>query len=257
MHGRRRAGQSSGSCLMTFFRQSVPKRIGIALSIVLFGIPTILLWLATHQLLPALVMRGWEPLLAWFAAGSLVFVPLMIAATVGAWMALSRPTLPALLAHLRIGALSGADWRLALSVLAITVAMVALLQILSMQMWPTLSPHPPFMRVQALSANQLYVLALWLPFFFANVVGEELWWRGFIQPRQELVFGQATWIVQGILHGVFHVSFGAGVLLALLPVLFAIPWAVQRSRNTSVGIVIHAGINGPGFLAVVLGLLPA
>lgn len=242
---------------MTFFRKLIPERIGIALSIVLFGIPAALLWLATHQLLPALVVRGWEPLLAWFAAGSLVFVPLMIAATVGAWMALSRPTLLTLLAHLRIARLSGADWRLALSVLAATVAAVALLQTLSTLVWPGLSPHPSFMRVQPLAADQMYILVFWLPFFFFNIVGEELWWRGFVQPRQEPVFGRATWIVQGILHGIFHVSFGAGVLIALLPVLFAIPWAVQRSRNTLVGIVIHAGINGPGFLAVVLGLLPA
>jgi hypothetical protein len=41
-----------------------------------------------------------------------------------------------------------------------------------------------------------------------------------------------------------------------LPIVFAIPWAVQRTRNTSVGIVIHAGVNGPGFLIVTLGLVP-
>jgi hypothetical protein len=39
--------------------------------------------------------------------------------------------------------------------------------------------------------------------------------------------------------------------------VFGIPWAVQRSRNTAVGMVVHAGVNGPGFLAVTLGLLPA
>jgi hypothetical protein len=46
-------------------------------------------------------------------------------------------------------------------------------------------------------------------------------------------------------------------MLVLWPAVFSLPWAVQRSRNTSVGIVIHAGVNGPGFLAVTLGLLPA
>ena len=66
-----------------------------------------------------------------------------------------------------------------------------------------------------------------------------------------------TWIVQGVLHGALHVSFGFGLLFVLWPVVFSIPWAVQRSRNTSVGMVIHAGVNGPGFLAVTLGLLPA
>ena len=77
-------------------------------------------------------------------------------------------------------------------------------------------------------------LALWLPFFVLNIVGEEFWWRGFIQPRQEPVFGRSTWLVQGLLHGLFHFSFGFGVLFLLLPVVLAIPWAVQRTRNTSV-----------------------
>jgi hypothetical protein len=53
------------------------------------------------------------------------------------------------------------------------------------------------------------------------------------------------------------VSFGTGVLLLLIPVLFAIPWAVQRTKNTTAGIIIHAGVNGPGFLAVSLGLPPS
>jgi membrane protease YdiL (CAAX protease family) len=66
------------------------------------------------------------------------------------------------------------------------------------------------MHVEPLGPAQRYILALWLPFFFLNIVGEELWWRGFIQPRQEPVFGHRTWIVQGLLHGAFHVSFGLG-----------------------------------------------
>jgi membrane protease YdiL (CAAX protease family) len=59
-------------------------------------------------------------------------------------------------------------------------------------------------------------LALWLPFFFFfNIVGEELWWRGFILPRQEPVFGRRTWVLQGVLHGFFHFSFGPGVLFLI------------------------------------------
>ena len=131
-------------------QKPVPGRIGVGLSLALFGVPALLLWLATTQLLPLLVARGWEPLSAWFA---------------------------------------------------------------------------------------------------------ELWWRGFIQPRQEPVFGRSTWLVQGLLHGLFHFSFGFGVVFLLMPVVLAIPWAVQRTRNTSVGIVIHAGVNGPGFLVVTLGLI--
>jgi len=236
------------------FRSLVPDRLGAVSSLLLFGIPAIALWFSTSIVVPALIRDGWEPVLAWFFGGMLVFAPLLAAAVLGAWLALPAPTLAATLDHLRVRRPSAGDWRLAAIVLALTIAAMAGLQFLNSYVWPQLSPHPPFMSLQPLQAHQLYILALWLPFFAFNIVGEELWWRGFIQPRQEPVFGHRTWLVQGVLHGLFHFSFGWGVMFILWPVLFAIPWAVQRSRNTSVGIIVHAGVNGPAFVAVTLGL---
>ena len=238
-------------------RSLVPDRIGLGLSLVLFGVPALWLGIVTNVALPAFVARGWEPLAAWFAAGSMVFVPLLAAALAGAWIAVPAPTVGAVLENLRVRRLSTGDWKLAGATLLVTIGGMAALQAFNSAIWPGLPPHPPFMQVQPLHSGQYYLLALWLPFFAANIIGEELWWRGFIQPRQETVFGHLTWVVQGLLHGLFHLSFGFGVMFILLPALFALPWAVQRSRNTSVGIVVHAGVNGPGFLAVTLGLLPA
>jgi hypothetical protein len=231
-------------------------RIGLGISIVLFGLPALWLWVVTGFLLPSLVMRGWPPLLAWFCAGALVFVPLFVAAVVGAALSVDQPSAVTILKHLRVRGLSGPQWRLTLATLGATVAAVAILHAVNTHVWPMLPPHPPFMQVRPLGPDEYYILAVWLPFFAFNIVGEELWWRGFIQPRQEPVFGPYTWIVQGLLHGAFHLSFGGGVLFLLIPVLFAIPWAVQQTQNTTAGIVIHAGVNGPGFLAVSLGLLP-
>ena len=236
----------------------IPARIGMGLSLVLFGVPAILLWVATHRVVPILVERGWEPLAAWFlAGGALLLGPLLAASLIVGWLAAPRPSMQAILEHLRVRRLSAADWWLAGMTLAITIAAMAGLHVINATIWPGLAPHPPFMTVRPLEPAQYYILALWLPFFAANIIGEELWWRGAIQPRQEPVFGRMTWIVQGVLHGALHVSFGFGLLFVLWPVVFSIPWAVQRSRNTSVGMVIHAGVNGPGFLAVTLGLLPA
>jgi membrane protease YdiL (CAAX protease family) len=232
-------------------------RIGLGLSIVLFGLPALWLWVVTGFLISSLVTRGWAPLLAWFAAGSLVFVPMLVAAVAGALWSVDRRSVSAVLDHLRVHRLTAAQWRLTLITLLLTLAAIGILHTANASVWPKLPPHPPFMTVEPLAPGQYFILAVWLPFFFFNVVGEELWWRGFIQPRQEPVFGRNTWIVQGLLHGAFHVSFGGGVLLLALPAVFAIPFAVQRTQNTSAGMVIHAGVNGPGFVAVSLGLLPA
>jgi membrane protease YdiL (CAAX protease family) len=162
------------------------------------------------------------------------------------------PTVAGILEHLRVRRMTVSDWRVAALALVITLATMAALQVLNTRIWLRLPPHPPFLTAQPLVPGQYYLLAPWLP----NIVGEELWWRGFIQPRQEPIFGSGTWIVQGLLHGALHFSFGLGVVFILWPVVFSIPWAVQRTRNTSVGMVVHAGINGRGFLALTLGLLP-
>jgi membrane protease YdiL (CAAX protease family) len=42
-------------------------------------------------------------------------------------------------------------------------------------------------------------------------------------------------------------------MLLLLPIALLLPWIVQRRRNTSVGIVIHAIFNAAGFIAAVSG----
>jgi len=234
----------------------IPQRIGIVLSIVLFGLPALLLWATTDLLIPPLVQSGWSPQIAWFLAGSLVLVPLLVAALAGAWAALPAPSLMTIVDHLRIRPMTPADWRLAGYAFLFIGAVSALLYFINASIWPRLPPHPPFLAT-ALEPAQVYIIFLWLPFFAVNIIGEELWWRGFIQPRQEPVFGRLTWIIQGVLHAGFHLSFGLGLILILLPTVFAIPWAVQRSRNTSVGILLHAGINGPAFLAINLGLTAA
>lgn len=229
-------------------------RIGFGWSLVLFGIPAALLWLATTQLIPRLVISGWEPLAAWFAAGGLVFLLLLLASLFGAWMANGDEDQN--IAHrLRLHPLSANNWKVSGIALLVAITLTGVLYALNASVWPQLPTSPPFMPTRALEPAQYYLLALWLPFFALNILGEELWWRGYIQPRQEPVFGRGTWIVQGILHGAFHVSFGPGVMFILLPVVFCIPWAVQRTRNTSVGVIVHAGVNGPAFLAVNLGLL--
>jgi membrane protease YdiL (CAAX protease family) len=242
---------------MDIKRAKIPNRIGIALSVVLFGVPAALLWLATHALMPRLLARGWEPLLAWFFSGGLVLVPLLAAALIGGAMAIQSTSQARLLEHLRVRKMTSSDWRLAGFAIGGTIAATAGLHALNVLVWPQLPTQPDFIQFRPLATDQLYLLAVWLPFFAVNIIGEELWWRGFIQPRQEPVFGANTWIVQGVLHGAFHFSFGPGVLLVLLPVVFIIPWSVQRSQNTCVGIVVHGSINGPAFLAINLGLLPS
>ena len=176
---------------------------------------------------------------------------------IAAALAARRISPGAIAEQLRLRPMSGRDWRVGGVALVIALALTAMMYVFNARVWPQLPPHPVFMQIETLKPQQFYLLALWVPFFALNIIGEELWWRGFIQTRQEPVFGAGTWVLQGLLHLAFHASFGPGVMFVLLPVVFFIPWAVQRTGNTSVGIFVHAAINGPAFLAVTLGLLPS
>ena len=87
-----------------------------------------------------------------------------------------------------------------------------------------------------------------------NILGEELVWRGVSLPRMEARLGERAWALNAALWGAFHSSFGVGNLLALLPTLTLVPWIAQRRRNTWLAVLLHAGLSGPGFVALALGL---
>jgi membrane protease YdiL (CAAX protease family) len=118
-----------------------------------------------------------------------------------------------------------------------------------------IASSPDFMHMEPITLANAWILLAWLPAFFLNIVGEEVFWRGFLFPRQQLVFGAYTWVIQTIGWGIFRLSFGVGLLFTLLPILVATTLAYQKTGNTIVTIVIHGFINGMGFLAVAFGLV--
>jgi membrane protease YdiL (CAAX protease family) len=120
---------------------------------------------------------------------------------------------------------------------------------------PELKTTPPFMEFQALIGYEKLYLFIWFPMFFFNIVGEELLWRGYILPRQELKHGGYAWIINSVLWFVFHLCFGRDLLIILLPILIIVPYTAYRTRNTLIGIITHGILNGPMFVLVSLGLI--
>jgi membrane protease YdiL (CAAX protease family) len=114
--------------------------------------------------------------------------------------------------------------------------------------------RPSFMTLEPLGPGRYWILGAWLPFFVLNIVGEEFVWRGVVLPRQEVVFGGRAWLVNGILWLLFHAAFPWQVLVTLVPITLILPYVVQRRRSTWIGVVIHAGFGGAGFLAIAFGL---
>lgn len=89
-----------------------------------------------------------------------------------------------------------------------------------------------------------------------NILGEELWWRGYILPRQELTAGTRAWVVNGLLWTLFHAVFYPWTVLSYVPICLTIPFVAQRVKNTRAGMVIHFFLNAFHLLLpIALGIL--
>jgi len=89
---------------------------------------------------------------------------------------------------------------------------------------------------------------------FFNIAGEELWWRGYVLPRQELAFGSQTWLVHGLLWTGFH-AFKWWDLLAVLPVALVLSYAAQRSKNNWIPTIAHLLANSLLLVILIAGVL--
>jgi membrane protease YdiL (CAAX protease family) len=89
-----------------------------------------------------------------------------------------------------------------------------------------------------LNDKYFWIIYVWPVFFFFNIFGEEFLWRGYIQPRQELLNKKFTWLVHGLLWARWHLPMGLDLIFSALPIFFILPAIVQIRKNTSVWISI-------------------
>jgi membrane protease YdiL (CAAX protease family) len=91
-------------------------------------------------------------------------------------------------------------------------------------------------------AGAWWVLAVYAVFYLCNVVGEELWWRGYILPRQRAAMGSWAWVANGLLWACFHVFFAWDVV-TLIPMGLLIALTTQWRGSTWVAIIAHGVLN--------------
>ena len=220
----------------------------------LFGVPTVLNALACQVAIP--LMDSWNILpieVTYFTCvGILVLVPMFVWALrlTAREIASTRPR--DILARMRVHRIRGQDglWTLGIF-LVLCLASYGIAKILMPRL--NLDAKPFFFRNMPLTQDNRWILGVWPVFFFFNIFGEEFLWRGYIQPRQELLMGRWTWLVHGLLWGTWHIPMGFDLIFASLPIFFLLPAVVQWRANTSIAIVVHAVFGAFGFLALALG----
>jgi membrane protease YdiL (CAAX protease family) len=241
-----------------------------------FGLPALLFRLCLYNGLPALIGLGLSPFDAYVVSFT---VPCAVLFALGIGLAkqdIQPFSWAKLWARLRLVRMNRRDWLWAVVAFLLTFLITGILAVtaqLVIASFPSLAPpafFPPWQKPDTSLAVNLYASFVGAPlrgnwgvavaFFvmlFLNIFGEELWWRGYILPRQELVHGRWTWAVNGLLWWCWHLVFYPWQVFALLPICLALPYVAQRRQNTWVAIVIHwqNGIVLLLILAVVLGLV--
>ncbi len=236
---------------------SALKKLGLIPSFSIYIAAAILMFVLTRYMIPYLSrITGQETILFWFIIGGLgIFTPLIITALLilkAEGYNFSKSTW---VERLRFKRLTRID-------LMWCVGGLILVGVLSMVIMKGLEiaigkfdHSPAFMSFEPLNKGRYWLLLVWLPYWILNIFGEELLWRGVMLPRQEVAFGKNTWLIHGFGWGLFHIAFGWQLLLTLLPLIFIQSYVVQKTKNTWTGIIMHASLNGPSFIAICFGLI--
>ena len=233
------------------------KPFGLWKSLVVFGTAALILLIETTLLIPYIVeTTGLETIVVWFLVSAfLLFLPMVLLSqfiinseglsfSVDVWKT-----------RLRFKKMNKDDWTWTIiGIIAIGFSSFIITKILFM-VFGEINFHPPFMFFEPLTTGRFWILAIWFPCWLLNIMGEEILWRGVLLPRQESSFGRFTWLINGLLWGIFHIGFGLQLLITLIPILFILPYIVQKRNNTWIGVIIHAAVNGPAFIAIALGLM--
>jgi membrane protease YdiL (CAAX protease family) len=201
---------------------------------------------------PALTASGVDPLVSWMVLSvPLVFAPIIASG----WLLLrAEPVRQPWTERLRLRRPTAKDWAWGLLGLVCIAAGSAAMMHLCVDL--DLDPLPPFSRnLRPMVGSRLWMLGIWAVYWPINILGEEFVWRGVLLPRMQNRLGGRAWLLNAALWGAFHVAFGLGNLLVLLPTLIFVPLIAQRRRNTWLAVLMHAGLSGPGFVALALGLV--
>jgi membrane protease YdiL (CAAX protease family) len=199
------------------------------------------------------------PVLGWFITSGVLVFFLFVAAINAARRRTSGRSLRETFAALNLRSLNKLDlaWALGglLGVVVLTSVVVSLFdRLLSIDLLSK-EAYGSFLQMDKLGPTEYWIFLVWLPYFFFNIAGEELLWRGYLLPRQVSALGAGAWVFNGLLWTVFHLAIGWRIAVVLLPIEFIVPYVVQIRQNTWLGIIIHGVYNGSGFILVALGIV--
>jgi membrane protease YdiL (CAAX protease family) len=241
------------------------------MSLLFFGIPSLIASLGIYVGIPALDRAG-VPLFVNFLLLTAGPLALMLLSAFVAYRLEGNPfTWARVKERFRLKPIKGKDWLWTVGLVVVSVGGYMLL--LPTAKWlasfPWFEPPPylpavvdprvveagvptDFLGVQL--RGQWWSLGVYFLVLCFNIFGEELWWRGYILPRQEIQHGKWTWLIHGIMWNLFHI-FWKWNLIALIPPTLSTSFVACKLKNTTPGIISHWALNGLGLLMLLLGVM--
>ncbi|WP_161634911.1 CPBP family intramembrane glutamic endopeptidase [Leptolyngbya sp. Heron Island J] len=252
--------------------QAMPlKPMPFWMSLLFFGIPSLITSLSIYVGIPALARAGVPLFVNFLLLTGAPLALLLLSAFVAYRLEGNLFTWVQLKERFRLKPIKGKDWIWTLGLVVVSVGGYILL--LPTARWlasfplfepPTYLPAAVNPRVMEAGIptdflglplrGQWWILGVYFLVLCFNIFGEELWWRGYILPRQEIQYGKWTWLIHGVLWDMFHV-FWKWNLIALLPPTLGLSFVACRLKNTTPGIIVHWANNGLGLFILLLGVL--
>jgi len=223
---------------------------------ILFGWPTVLNLIACRIAIPLLDRTSLFPIeISYFiSVGLLVLAPMFFTALFLSKKEIETFSGQNMLARMRVKKLSGGDMFWTFGTFIVLVFASYIIAKIIMPAF-AMDATPFFFQNMPLREANRWVLYVWPLFFFFNIFGEEFYWRGYIQPRQELLTSKWTWLVHGLLWAGWHLPMGVDLIIASAPIFFILPAVVQIRQNTSIAIIVHFVFGAFGFLSLSLGMV--
>ena len=215
-------------------------------SLIFFGVPALVAAAGHYVLWPFFVDAGLSEEIAYHCQALVVFAFLLSAALVAYVIEGNPLDLSSFRHRFRLFSLDGRGWKWTLGGLATDALLSLAATVLAVQVYDLLKFTPPDIFPSGPMTN-LPLVAFVL---FMNIMSEELWWRGYILPRQERQHGRYAWAIHGVLWAFFH-AFKWWAVPFMLITTWIIPLIAQRIGNTTSGIIIHLVINSLGVLLTI------
>lgn len=180
-----------------------------------FAIPSLVILIAYHWGINAMARLGVNDFAAYMLATMIPLAAVLIAALVAYRLEGHPLTWPALANRFRLRRMTGKDWLWAIGGFLFTLIGFPLWELsrtlisrwsiplpaaLSPALSPALQTVSDYREVMGPGAiGNWGFVGLIVGVLFFNVIGEELYFRGYILPRQELAHGRRAWMIHFVL----------------------------------------------------------